>query len=328
MGERRPDTSTLLPHSEYDLVIVSFSGGKDSLACLLHLLDLGVPREQIQLWHQDVDGIDGEAFMDWPSTRAYCRAVGESLGVRVLFQGKDGGFRGEMLRDDSPTAGVTFELQSGEIKNAPASKQAKPGTRMQFPQVAADLKVRWCSAYLKIDVAARAITNDPALKEASILYVTGERREESANRAKYATVEAHRTTTKNRRVDQWRPVIEWGESAVWEIIGRYRITPHPAYRLGWGRLSCMACIFGNADQWASVKLVAPEQFATISEFEKSFGKTIHRTRSVEEQADAGEAYKMAPQTIEEAMSEAYDGDIVADAWEMPQGAFGSCGGPS
>ena len=24
--------------------------------------------------------------------------------------------------------------------------------------------------------------------------------------------------------------------------------PHPAYRLGWGRVSCLACIFGQADQ--------------------------------------------------------------------------------
>src|SRR6185437_14385284 len=34
----------------YDTIIVAFSGGKDSMALLLLLLHLGVPRERIELW--------------------------------------------------------------------------------------------------------------------------------------------------------------------------------------------------------------------------------------------------------------------------------------
>lgn len=55
--------------SSYDVVIVAFSGGKDSLACLLHLLELGVPRSKIELWHHDVDGREGSTLMDWPCSR-------------------------------------------------------------------------------------------------------------------------------------------------------------------------------------------------------------------------------------------------------------------
>ncbi|MFJ7891374.1 hypothetical protein ACIQYL_25430 [Lysinibacillus xylanilyticus] len=39
----------LLPLSEYDHIIISESGGKDSMACLFYLLDLGVPKEKIEL---------------------------------------------------------------------------------------------------------------------------------------------------------------------------------------------------------------------------------------------------------------------------------------
>src|SRR6059058_5482752 len=85
---RRPDTRQLLPLDAYDLCIVSFSGGKDSLAVVLDLLERGVPRERVQLWHQDVDGEHGvdPSFIDWPCTSAYVRAVGAALGIRVLFQ--------------------------------------------------------------------------------------------------------------------------------------------------------------------------------------------------------------------------------------------------
>ena len=40
----------------YDHFVVGFSGGKDSLAAVLHLLELGVPKERIELAHHLVDG--------------------------------------------------------------------------------------------------------------------------------------------------------------------------------------------------------------------------------------------------------------------------------
>lgn len=40
----------------YDKYIVSFSGGKDSTATFLYLLEHGVPVERIELWHQEIDG--------------------------------------------------------------------------------------------------------------------------------------------------------------------------------------------------------------------------------------------------------------------------------
>lgn len=52
--------------SVYDRIVLSFSGGKDSIAMLLQLLDLGVERDRIELWHHDVDGgsASGSDLMD------------------------------------------------------------------------------------------------------------------------------------------------------------------------------------------------------------------------------------------------------------------------
>lgn len=39
------------PLEDCDQVLVAFSGGKDSLACLLRLLELGVPRNRFESRH-------------------------------------------------------------------------------------------------------------------------------------------------------------------------------------------------------------------------------------------------------------------------------------
>ena len=259
----------LLPLGEYDKILVSYSGGKDSLACLLHLLDLGVPREKIELHHQDVDG-HGEPLMDWPCTPAYVKATGEALGIPVVFSWREGGFVREMLRDHAPTAAVSYEREGRRV-TLPTVRLTE-GTRLKFPQVSADLSVRWCSSALKIDPFARVMTNEPAYQGKKILVVTGERGEESSARAKYEDAEPHRTDSKRRLVHHWRPILDWKEKQVWEIIERWRVRPHPAYALGWGRTSCLACIFGNEDQWASVSAIAPERFKRIAAARKGLSQ--------------------------------------------------------
>jgi 3'-phosphoadenosine 5'-phosphosulfate sulfotransferase (PAPS reductase)/FAD synthetase len=172
----KADSVTIMPWHWYSAVIVSFSGGKDSLASVLSLLEQGCPPSLIQLWHQDVDGgPDDPPFMDWPVTRAYVRAVADALGLPVFFQYREGGFLGEMMKEDARTRPVRFQRQDGTWAVAGGLK-GKIATRRRFPQPTANLAVRWCSAVLKIDTAALALNNDPALRDGRVLFVTGERR--------------------------------------------------------------------------------------------------------------------------------------------------------
>jgi 3'-phosphoadenosine 5'-phosphosulfate sulfotransferase (PAPS reductase)/FAD synthetase len=332
--KRRPDTRRLLPLEEYDLCIVSFSGGRDSMALVLDLLEQGVPRERIQLWHQRVDGeATAEPFMDWPCTESYVRAVGTALGIRVLFQWRHGGFLGELLKQHARTQPVSFERQDGSIGTAGGLK-AKVGTRRRFPQPTADLRVRWCSPVLKIDAAALAINNEPAFRGRNILFLTGERRQESPNRAGYAEKEPHRCDCKSRRVDAWRSVIDWDEGRVWDIMRRCRIVPHPAYRLGFSRVSCALCVFSGPDQWASVRRIAPERFARIAAFEREFSFTIRKGVTVEQLADRGTPYPACEDQalVRLALSHEYRPDQVfvseGQEWHLPPGAFKRGGGPS
>ena len=229
-----------------------------------------------------------------------------------------------------PTAPIGFQLPDGSVGQAGGT--GAPNTRLMFPAAVADLRTRWCSAILKIDVATAAINNDPRFKKAKVLEVTGERRQESNNRARYAQVEEHKSTTRNRRVDQWRAIIDWREDKVWDVIKRWRLRPHPAYYLGFGCVSSLPCIFGNPDQWASVKAIAPQLFRKILGYEDQFDHTIQQGGNIEHLASKGKSFVPdTPEMIEIAMSEEIPEDYVklapGEEWVMPIGAFKRSGGP-
>ena len=315
------------PHL-YERVIVAFSGGKDSLACLLHLLELGVPKSKIELWHHAIDG-NGEPFMDWPITESYCKAVAKAFDLPLYFSWRIGGFEREMCRDDAATAGVITESPDGDLLLP--SKGDKLGTRLKFPQVGASLSTRWCSAYLKIDVAARAITGQERFQAGKFLMVTGERAEESSNRAKYKTLEPHKSTTRMRKVDQWRAVLGWTETQVWEIIERHGIRPHPSYLIGLSRVSCMLCIFASKNQWATVEKIAPVQFGKVAYYEKKFGVTIRRDGPVTQASNAGTPLQASSELTDLATSDDYNIPVIlaaSEVWKIPKGAFGEACGPT
>ena len=319
----------------YDRIVVAFSGGKDSIASLLTVLEAGVPPERIEICHHDVDGA-GPAFMDWPSTTGYCRAVASSLGVAFYVSWKAGGFLREMLRDNAATAPICFQRPDGIVGRVGGNGPA--GTRLRFPQVSANLNQRFCSPYLKIDVMAALIRNQDRFLDSRTLIVTGERAQENRARAGYATFEPHRSDTRHaprrrRHVDHWRPVHCLDEAAIWGMLRQHGIVPAPAYRLGWSRLSCLGCIFGNPDQWASLRHIAPEQFEAIAGYEDRFGCTIQRRRGIRQLAGRGQPYRALleqPGLAQRAMLPGWSEPVRIDpeAWRLPAGAYGHGAGPT
>ncbi len=180
-----------------------------------------------------------------------------------------------------------------------------------------------------------AITNQTRFAGSRTLVITGERAEESSARAKYKALEPHRTDRRHgrlkRHVDHFRPVLSWSEEEVWQIIARHGVVPHPAYFVGFGRCSCSICIFGSPNQWATIRKIDPQRFARVAAYEEEFGLTIHRTRTVVEQADRGIPYEAATErNARIALSHIYDQPILVDPgdWEFPAGAFGESAGPT
>lgn len=328
----------LFPLNEYDYFLISESGGKDSIVCLWHLLDLGIDPAKIQLWHQSIDGgTSGPEFLDWPVTESYVDAVGQLYGIKTSYQWRENGIYGELLRKDSLTGNVYY-LDGGKIVCLP-TRNGKKSTRYKWPAKSPDLSRRWCSAYVKIDVFRRVLNNHPDFRGSienpvKILVISGERRQESPNRAKYLESEIHACNTRSRIVHAWRPVIDWPEERLWEEYERRRFLPHPAYLLGWNRTSCFGCIFSTPDLWAMMREIAPERFDVLVNMEKYLEHRVDNKLTLVEMAERG-SLKRLPKSartnkwVKMALSRNFnDFDLIVDKWELPAGALlGAAGGP-
>lgn len=339
----------LLPLEEYDLIVVLISGGKDSVACYLKLIELGVPKEKIEFWHHDIDGGHPTRRMDWKCTQNYVKALADAEGVKLRVSYRVNGFFGELYRIGASEPIEWIDPDTGEIRQCKLSsnylkcrelkEQATEemeellkqyGYRMKFPAKTGDLSRRWCSAYLKICVADTVVSNLDRLGELEelggkrhkfpakggthsgrwcsgnlkaavqdsvtanleetkhdkkILIVSGERRGESVGRSKYNEMEIHRTnaTAKAHRVvHQWRCCIDYSEKDVWELLKRHHINPHPCYRIGWNRCSCMMCIFSTPRLFAGVKELFPDAYASLRHDEEVLGFTLDNKKNLDE----------------------------------------------
>lgn len=317
--------------ASYDHIIVACSFGKDSLVCTLHLLDCGVPPERIEWWHHLVD--DGADIFDWPHVTDYGRQLAAALGVTLYFSARQGGIVREMLREDAPTAPVWFEAPEGRVT---VGGRGPRNTRRRFPQVSANLSVRWCSPYAKIMVADTALRNQDRFQNSRTLFITGERAQESSNRARYASFEPHRSDLRDgrvrRHVDHWRPVHAWDEAQVWDCLRRHGVIAPLPYRLGFGRLSCLTCIFMSANQAATLRYMDAARFARLAAWEREFGCTIRRDRDLTALAATGEVFAPVlarPDLVRRALSPNWRGPVLCTShqWQMPAGAFGENAGP-
>lgn len=388
----------LLPLEEYDLIVVLISGGKDSVACYLKLIELGVPKEKIEFWHHDIDGGHPTRRMDWKCTQNYVKALADAEGVKLRVSYRVNGFFGELYRIGASEPIEWIDPDTGEIRQCKLSsnylkcrelkEQATEemeellkqyGYRMKFPAKTGDLSRRWCSVYLKICVADTVVSNLDRLGELEelggkrhkfpakggthsgrwcsgnlkaavqdsvtanleetkhdkkILIVSGERRGESAGRSKYNEMEIHRTnaTAKAHRVvHQWRCCIDYSEKDVWELLKRHHINPHPCYRIGWNRCSCMMCIFSTPRLFAGVKELFPDAYASLRHDEEVLGFTLDNKKNLDE--FIGDTPSCVCWNDKKAIHSILTGefgteDIYTENWNYPVGAFHGADGGS
>ena len=210
------------------------------------------------------------------------------------------------------------------------------GKRGKFPAKGGTHQGRWCSGNLKAAVQDSVTSNlDKTRQNVKVLVVSGERRGESAGRSKYNEMEIHRTNAEakaHRTVHQWRPVIDYSEKDVWEVLKRHRVNPHPCYRCGWNRCSCAMCIFSTPTLFAGIKELYPEDYALLRQDEQILGFTLDNKCDLD--SFVGDArscvYHGDARALHCLLTGEYTVDdvFVSGKWLYPAGAFhGAEGGP-
>jgi 3'-phosphoadenosine 5'-phosphosulfate sulfotransferase (PAPS reductase)/FAD synthetase len=232
--------------SEYDLIIVNSSGGKDSLCALYETCRIAklqsFPLEKIVVSHQDLGD------MEWAETKELvCRqAKVFGLETHVSKRRDKDGYEESLLE---------YVERRGKW---PSSKQ------------------RFCTSDFKRGPGARVVTNlTKGLGKCKVLQVFGFRSEESPSRAKKEIYKLNdNLSTQKRQVFDWLPIHDWTTQNVWQVIKNNNLPYHKAYDLGMPRLSCVFCIFSPKDALVVAGKHNPELLDRYVEVEKKIGHSF------------------------------------------------------
>ena len=202
--------------TDYDLILVNTSAGKDSQAMLdliVEQADLAGVRDRLVCFHADLGRVE------WAGTADLAAEHAAHYGLRI----------------------ITIARPQGDLLDHIEA-------RGMFPSSAA----RYCTSDHKRGQAYKALTmlvrelglNRPA----RVLNCMGLRAQESPARAKKASMRYDRQASGKgtvRQVTEWLPILDWTTEDVWARIAQAGTRHHPAYDAGMPRLSCCFCVLAS-----------------------------------------------------------------------------------
>lgn len=273
-GTIRTDNEVRL--SDYDIILINSSAGKDSQA-MLEKVGHQAHREHVfgrlVIVHADL----GEA--EWGGTRDLAARQAKQYGLQF----ETTKYRNKALEESSLLEYIE--------------------RRGKWP----DSKNRYCTSDFKRTPISRVITylvqehreyfRRGAGRQLKVLNCLGIRAEESPARAKKQPFETGKDVRSTRLVDTWYPIFRDSVKDVWSTIDQSGVEHHQAYDLGMTRLSCVFCVF--APKWA-LKLAGEHNRALLDKYveaEKRMGHTFRNGFSIAEiqQSLDGQVEDLSPE---------------------------------
>ncbi len=201
----------------YDWIIISSSGGKDSQAMLDHMVRLAkqkqYPIEKLIVVHADLGKVE------WEGTKELAEKQAKHYGLEFI------------VTKQRTNTGEEIDLLER------VRRRGKWPSNMQ----------RYCTSDFKrgpisrvYTMLAKKIPNKPA----KLLVCMGLRAEESpARKKKPAYFNDFALSNGQKQIDVWLPIHQWTTVQVWDCIKKSGVPHHSAYDKGMPRLSCVFCIF-------------------------------------------------------------------------------------
>ena len=232
----------------YDLIAINSSAGKDSQAMLdemVHKASAAGVLDRLVVVYSDLGRVVA------PGTDKLAEAQAAHYGVRfhrIAPQTNDLLVQIEFVQGSFPTSGQRY--CTSDHKSTPVSKFFT----MELKQAALGRPMR-------------------------ILNCLGFRREESANRNVELALSVE-SSTKNREVHRYLPVLEWSVDDVWARIDGSGVPYAESYDMGSERHSCTFCIFGSRIDLINGALADPELAARYVGIEERRGHTLQPGKSL------------------------------------------------
>lgn len=242
--------------------IVSFSGGKDSGACIELALMRGAPFRAIMC----DTGNESQITLDHAAavSRRLEREIGRPLEIiradfseqiarkRQVIQTK---WRAEGVAEGVIERALTVLTPTGNpFLDLCIWKGRFPSRMAQF-----------CTEELKANVAWRQVIQ-PALYNGPVVQWLGVRRDESAARSGAPMIQAVRTPGLHK-LTMYRPIIHWTAQNVISFAKARGAPINPLYRMGMSRVGCFPCIHSNKNELANLDARFPDAIARIEEWE-------------------------------------------------------------
>ena len=200
-------------------LIVSVSGGKDSTAMVLNLLDNGYTQD-------DFVCVFADTGWETKQTYEYLDYLETKIGPIIRLK------RHIQINPDFKNSITKIESLLGF--ESPMIRYAYKNQFFSNPFN------KWCTKILKIDPFVEYFDS----MDEDVINLVGIRREESPKRAKMDEWEWA------PHFDCWthRPLINWTEKQVIDIHHRFGIIPNNLYLTGYNRVGCYPCIYSTKEE--------------------------------------------------------------------------------
>ncbi|MDP6940211.1 MAG: phosphoadenosine phosphosulfate reductase family protein [Planctomycetota bacterium] len=220
-------------------LVVSVSGGKDSTATCLHLMEMGYSPDEFDRVFFDT-GWEHQATLD------YLRGdLAEHVGPIEWLQAE--------IELTPEQEAVALELEAG-LGQSPSPMIRLCVKKAMFP----GRVHRWCTQSLKVKPATDRMKGLP------VVNAVGIRGEESRARSIMPEWEY----VPSFKVDVWRPLLRWTYEDVIAIHQRANLKPNPLYLAKAERVGCWPCIFARKSEIRWMAQHTPQRIEFLSRMEE------------------------------------------------------------
>lgn len=246
------------------LFVISHSGGKDSQAQMIRMLEIlpaDYPRELIVVVHASLGRFEWNGALELAERQAADAGVAFRVARAIHKDGSEKDFRtmAERRHADRPDApafpSASCRQCTSDLKRGPIEKVIKAYMKEHgFKLVVNCVGIRGGES----DSRAECI---PFVYENENLNSKGE--------PKSGLVAA------GRQVWSWLPIFDLSDLDVFCMIRSAGQFPHQVYDRN-ERLSCVFCIMGSENDILHGSIARPELFAELVELEQTLGYTMHQ----------------------------------------------------